>query len=122
MRHAHQAIEPEGVGGSTPCSDAVPSTRLLSPIEAALVNLLNDTGGIGGAANVGYALWPDRDMQAQGAAFAAMGVLSRLQDMRYCAGDTDGKTTTYIVTPLGMLALQRFRRSLVDPRQMSLLD
>lgn len=122
MRHAHQAIAPEGTCGPEPCCDAAPRTRLLSPIEAALVNLLNDAGGISGAANVGYALWPDRDMQAQGAAFAAMGVLSRLQELGYCAAEPDGKGTTYSVTPQGMLALQRYRLSLVDPRQMSLLD
>ena len=40
-------------------------------IQRSLIQLLERSGPICGTAAVGFALWPDRDMQSQGAALAA---------------------------------------------------
>lgn len=43
----------------------------MTSIELTLLQCLATQGPIRGTAQVGYALWPDRSMQPQGAALAA---------------------------------------------------
>jgi len=78
---------------------------LLSEIENKVVTLLADKGPISGTAQVAYALWPDRQMQPQGAAVAAGGILQRLQTMGFIERYADGKLTRYEATPAGQAAL-----------------
>jgi hypothetical protein len=49
-------------------------------IEHTLLRCLASQGPIRGTAKVGYALWPDRPMQPQGAALAAGKILRGLRD------------------------------------------
>lgn len=52
----------------------------LTPIEIRLAYLLVEQVKIEGTAQVGYALWPDKEMRAQGAALAAGRVLRMLEN------------------------------------------
>lgn len=79
----------------------------MSPIEQTLVELLSTAGPIRGTSQVGYALWPDRKMQPQGAALAAGKVLRRLLDKGYVRGYPDHQLSRYEVTERGRAALAR---------------
>lgn len=93
----------------------------LSPIENDLVALL-ERGPIVGTAEVGYHLWPDRDMQPQGAACAANGILRRLLDRGYIDSDQVGDRRRWRVTAAGSDAREQDRIDAIDPRQLTLLE
>lgn len=93
----------------------------LSPIENDLVALL-EKGPIVGTAEVGYRLWPDRDMQPQGAACAANGILRRLLDRGYIAPAQVEDRRSWSVTAAGIDAREQDRLDTIDPRQLTLLD
>jgi hypothetical protein len=95
----------------------------LSPIEAKLVTLLSAQGVIRGTAQVGYALWPDRAMLSQGAAFAASNVLRRMQKRGFVvcrAGGRGRRGKSYRVTKSGERAVTAVLTATVDPRQLTL--
>lgn len=94
----------------------------LSPIETELVALLETLGPIHGTAAVGYALWPDREMEPQGAAIAAGGILRRLLDRAYIAATLVDNRRSYSVTESGKEARAQDRIDAIDPRQLTLLD
>lgn len=94
----------------------------LSPIETDLVALLEKNGPIYGTAGVGYALWPDREMQPQGAAIAASRILRRLLDRAYIASTLVGDRRTCSVTASGIEAREQDRIDAIDPRQLTLLE
>jgi len=91
-------------------------------IERSLIQILERSGPICGTAAVGFALWPDRDMQSQGAALAVSRVLKEaLERGHVTCSPCDGQMR-YEVTPAGSAALAAARLADVDPRQLSLLD
>ena len=94
----------------------------LSAIETELVALLETKGPIHGTAEVGYALWPDREMQSQGAAIAAGGILRRLLDRAYIASTLVDNRRSYSVTASGIEAREQDRIDAIDPRQLTLLE
>jgi len=94
----------------------------LSPIENELVALLEAKGPIHGTAEVGFALWPDREMQPQGAAIAAGGILRRLLDRGYIASTLADHRRSYCVTDSGRDAREQDRLDSIDPRQLTLLE
>jgi len=93
-----------------------------TPIERALVKLLVDNGSIRGTAQVGYALWPERAMQPQGAALAAGKVLRGLRDRGIIDSHFDAKLSRYEVTASGREALVADLKEAVDGRQLTLLN
>lgn len=93
-----------------------------TPIERALVALLVDRGPIRGTAQVGYALWPTREMQPQGAALAAGKVLRGLRDRGIIESHFDTKLSRYEVTANGREALAADLKEAVDGRQLNLLN
>lgn len=93
----------------------------LSPIESDLVALLEE-GPIHGTAEIGYRLWPDREMQPQGAACAANGILRRLLDRHYIESSLVEHRRSYTVTAAGRDAREHDRLDAIDPRQLTLLD
>lgn len=93
----------------------------LSPIENDLVAMLEE-GPIHGTAEVGYRLWPDREMQPQGAACAANGILRRLLDRHYIESCLLDHRRSYFVTAAGRSAREQDRIDAIDPRQLTLLD
>ena len=93
----------------------------LSSIENDLVALL-ERGPIVGTAEVGYHLWPDREMQPQGAACAANGILRRLLDRGYIDSDQVGDRRRWCVTTAGSDAREQDRIDAIDPRQLTLLE
>lgn len=94
----------------------------MTPAERRVVRLLLTRGPIRGTAQVGLALWPDREMSPQGAAAAVGGILRRLVDKRYVKTSIQGGTTVYSCTTLGDHAQEMDRLDTIDPRQLSLLD
>jgi len=94
----------------------------LSPIENELIALLEKNGPIHGTAEVGYALWPDREMQPQGAAIAAGGILRRLLDRAYIESTLVENRRSYSVTASGIEAREQDRIDAIDPRQLTLLE
>lgn len=94
----------------------------LSAIETELVALLETKGPIHGTAEVGYALWPDREMQPQGAAIAVSGILRRLLDRAYIASALVDNRRSYSVTASGIEAREQDRIDAIDPRQLTLLE
>lgn len=94
----------------------------LSAIETELVALLETKGPIHGTAEVGFALWPDREMQPQGAAIAAGGILRRLLDRAYIASTLIDNRRSYSVTENGKEAREQDRIDAIDPRQLTLLE
>lgn len=94
----------------------------LSAIESELVALLETKGTIHGTAAVGYALWPDREMEPQGAAIAAGGILRRLLDRAYIAATLVENRRSYSVTESGKEAREQDRLDAIDPRQLTLLE
>ena len=94
----------------------------LSEIETELVALLETKGPIYGTAEVGFALWPDREMQPQGAAIAAGGILRRLLDRAYIASTLIDNRRSYSVTESGKEAREQDRIDAIDPRQLTLLE
>lgn len=94
----------------------------LSPIENELVALLEKDGPIHGTAEVGYALWPNREMQPQGAAIAAGGILRRLLDRGYIESTLVDDRRSYSVTHSGKNAREQDRLDAIDPRQLTLLE
>jgi hypothetical protein len=93
----------------------------LSPIENDLVALL-EKGPILGAAEVGHQLWPDREMQPQGAACAVNGILRRLVERGYVEATQVEDRRSYAVTAAGRDAREQDRLDAIDPRQLTLLD
>lgn len=93
----------------------------LSPIENELVALL-EQGAIVGTAEVGYRLWPDREMQPQGAACAANGILRRLLDRGYIQSTQVKDRRRWEVTDAGKEAREQDRIDAIDPRQLTLLE
>lgn len=93
----------------------------LSPIENELVALL-EQGPIVGTAEVGYRLWPDRDMQPQGAACAANGILRRLLDRGYIKSAQVEDRRSWEVTQAGRDAREQDRLDTIDPRQLTFLE
>jgi len=77
----------------------------MTPIEQALLHRLATTGPIRGTAQVGYALWPDRTMQPQGAALAAGKILRGLRDSGYVDSHYESKLSRYEITDQGRAAL-----------------
>ncbi|MBY0242141.1 MAG: hypothetical protein K2X55_22800 [Burkholderiaceae bacterium] len=93
----------------------------LSPIENELVALL-ERGPIVGTAEVGYRLWPNREMQPQGAACAANGILRRLLDRGFIESRQVEDRRSWSVTKVGRDAREQDRLDTIDPRQLTLLD
>lgn len=94
----------------------------MTPIERTLLALLEREGPVVGTAALGRALWPDRDMQAQGAALAASGVLKRRMEQGHVATTEYDGRHQYHLTDAGSQALAAARLADSDPRQLSLLD
>ncbi|MGX9221870.1 hypothetical protein ACWV27_26255 (plasmid) [Massilia varians] len=94
--------------------------KRLSLIENDLVALL-EKGPITGAAEVGHRLWSNREMQPQGAACAANGILRRLVDRGYVASTPVGDRQCFSVTEAGRDAREQDRLDDIDPRQLTLL-
>jgi len=92
---------------------------VLTPIEINLLNLLNKSGSIRGTAQVGYALWPERIMQPQGAALAAGKVLRRLRDSGFVTSSVDNVLSRYDITENGRLALSKVEEG---HRQFSFIE
>ena len=93
-----------------------------TPIERMLVTLLVEAGPIRGTAQVGYALWPERSMQPQGAALAAGKVLRGLRDSGVIDSHYDAKLSRYEVTAMGREKLAADLQESVDVRQLTLLN
>jgi len=93
----------------------------LSPIENELIALL-EQGPITGTAEVGYRLWPDREMQPQGAACAANGILRRLLDRGYIHSTQVEDRRRWEVADAGKEAREQDRLDAIDPRQLTLLE
>ncbi len=93
----------------------------LSTIEKFLLNVLS-IQEIRGTAQVGYALWPDRNMQPQGAALAAGKILRSLRDKGFVSSADREGLSCYAITTSGRFALKEAQESLIDPRQLSLID
>lgn len=94
----------------------------MTPSECRVVRLLLKRGPIRGTAQVGFALWTDRVMTAQGAAVAAGGILRRLVNKRFVRTWIENGITVYACTTLGDHAQELERLSNIDPRQLSLID
>lgn len=95
----------------------------LSSIQLRLLSVLAKEGPIRGTAKVGHVLWPDRDLQSQGAALAAGNVLRSLQQNGYVACRATGrnrKSKSYRMTKAGQKVLAENLAASVDPRQLSL--
>lgn len=73
--------------------------------ELTLLQCLATQGPIRGTAQVGYALWPDRSMQPQGAALAAGKILRGLRNKGYVASHYESKLSRYEMTNPGRTAL-----------------
>jgi len=94
----------------------------LSAIETELVALLETRGPVHGTAQVGYAIWPDREMQPQGAAIAAAGILRHLLDRAYIASTLVDNRLAYSITASGIEAREQDRIDAIAPRQLTLLE
>lgn len=94
----------------------------MTPAERKVVRLLLTRGPIRGTAQVGFALWPEREMTSQGAAVAVGGILRRLVNKRYVRCWVQDGATVYACTTLGDHAQEMDRLDTIDPRQLSLLD
>jgi hypothetical protein len=94
----------------------------MTPAERKVVRLLLTRGPIRGTAQVGFALWPDREMTPQGAAVAVGGILRRLVNKRYVRSWILDGITVWACTTLGDHAQEMDRLSNIDPRQLSLID
>lgn len=94
----------------------------LSRIETRVLRLLLTRGPVVGTAQVGLALWPERQLTPQGAAVAIGGVLRRLVEKRFVRTSINDGVTTYACTTLGDQAQELARLDGIDPRQLSLLD
>ncbi|MYM92351.1 hypothetical protein [Duganella vulcania] len=105
----------------TPLVGLTPA-RPVTAIEADLLALLDRQGCIRGTAQVGYELWPDHEMQAQGAAIAAAKVIGKLRVLDMVLVSKNGETYSYEISAMGKVALEAFRSSKIDPRQLSLID
>ena len=90
----------------------------LSKIERQLLKMLIAEGPLYGTAQVGYQLWADREMEPQGAAVAAGGVLRRLIEREYICQERAGGVSKYTVTDNGIIALDQALLSDIDPRQL----
>jgi hypothetical protein len=77
----------------------------MTPIQCQLLGQLKDLGSIRGTAQVGYALWPDRSMQPQGAAVAAGKIIRTLRELGYVQVGCEGKLAVYSLTVTGAAAL-----------------
>jgi len=77
----------------------------MTSIEQTLLQRLASQGTIRGTAQIGYALWPDRSMQPQGAALAAGKILRGLCDKGYVASHSESKLSRYEITNQGRVAL-----------------
>jgi len=89
-------------------------------VERRVVDLLARNGPITGTAAVGYGLWPDRDIQPQGAACAAGRIVSGLVGKGYVQYTMDDKRKCYAVTDAGRAALEEAIKSDINPRQLLL--
>ena len=118
---AQAQAEAEAEAAAAAAADAAQRPRL-SPIETNLVALLEKNGPILGTAEVGYALWPDRDMQPQGAAIAVGGILRRMLDRGYIESILVDHRRSYAVTECGRTAREQDRIDAIDPRQLTLLE
>lgn len=78
----------------------------MSPIQRQLLGQLKDLGPIRGTTRVGYALWPDRSMQPQGAAVAAGKIIRALRELGYIQVGSDNKLAVYSLTVTGDAALE----------------
>ena len=94
----------------------------LSKIERQLLKLLIDDGPLYGTAQVGYHLWADRDMEPQGAAVAAGGVLRRLIERDCICQERAGGVSKYVITDHGIIALDQALMSDIDPRQLGFFE
>lgn len=94
----------------------------LSPIQQDLIALLINKGVICGTSQVGYELWPEREMQSQGAAAAAGNVIHRLQQKGFISVVIENKHPCYSVTDAGRAALEEARLAAIDARQLSIFE
>lgn len=94
----------------------------MTSIQRQLLSHLAANGSVRGTAQVGYALWPDRAMQPQGAAVAAGKVIRALRTLGFLEVGTDANLAVYDINAAGRSALQAEQLTLADQRQMSLLD
>lgn len=92
----------------------------MTPIQRQLLGKLKEIGPIRGTAQVGYALWPDRSMQPQGAAVAAGKVIRTLRAVGHVQVETENKLSVYSLTAAGSAALEADRLSSADDRQASM--
>lgn len=94
----------------------------LSPIENKVVAVLEKMGPILGAAEVGYALWPERDIGRQGAGGVAGRILRRIIDQGYVHATLVDDGWSYRVTGSGIEAREQDRLDAIDSRQLTLLE
>lgn len=94
----------------------------MTSIQLQLLAHLAANGPVRGTAQVGYALWPDRAMQPQGAAVAAGKVIRALRTLGFLEVGTEANLAVYDINEGGRAALQAEQLTLADQRQMTLLD
>ena len=91
---------------------------MINAIEQRLLSVLAEKGPIRGTAQVGFALWPDRFMQPQGAAFAASNVIRMAHEHQLITLHTDLDRIRYEITQLGREALATAIKASKDERQL----
>lgn len=94
----------------------------LSPIENKVVALLEKMGPILGAAEVGFGLWPERDIGRQGAGGVAGRILRRIINQGYVHATLGDDGWSYRVTGSGIEAREQDRLDAIDSRQLTLLE
>jgi hypothetical protein len=94
----------------------------MTPIQRQLLGQLKEIGPIRGTAQVGYALWPDRSIQPQGAAVAAGKIIRTLRELGYIQVGSESKLAVYSLSVTGAAALEANIDSLIDDRQRSVFD
>jgi hypothetical protein len=94
----------------------------MTPIQRQLLAHLAANGPVRSTAQIGYALWPDRAMQPQGAAVAAGKVIRGLRTLGFLEVGTEANLAVYDINEAGRSALEAEQLSLADRRQMTLLD
>jgi len=89
-------------------------------IEKIILRVIIEQGSITGTSTVGFAIWPNRNIQPQGAAAGAGRFLRRLIDRGFVITTQDHTALPcYRVTSIGH---QVWKDETIDSRQMSLLE
>ena len=121
---AQAAAEAEAIAQAEAAAEALKRAQRprLSAIETKIVVLLEGTGQARAAAEIGYSLWPDRDIGPQGAGGVAGRILRRMLHLGYVEATLVEGGWAYEVTASGVEAREQDRIDAIDARQMSLLE